>query len=218
MPIHTTAVPYGASALDALATAVRAAKGTDPLVPVTIVVPTNTAGVMARRALGRRGGATAIDVLTIFRLAEVLGSSSLLDEGRKPVSTPVVDLAVKQVLRASPGLYRAVAEHPSTVVALRDLYRELRVAGPAALTALARTGRGREPARVAEQLAGLLAPGWYDEGDLLARAAIRAAGGPTGPAVPGRGVPPGTSPPTRDRPAPRRRRHQQRRARRRSHG
>jgi ATP-dependent helicase/nuclease subunit B len=174
VPIHTTAVLYGASALDALAAAVGAAKGGDPLVPVSIVVPTNTAGVMARRALGRRGGATAIDVLTVFRLAEMLGSSSLLDEGRKPVSTPVVDLAVKQVLRASPGLYRAVAEHPSTVVALRDLYRELRVAGPAALTALGRTGRGREPARVAEELAGLLAPGWYDEGDLLARAAIRA--------------------------------------------
>ena len=137
-------------------------------------MPTNTAGVMARRALGRRGGATAIDVLTVFRLAELLGSSSLLDEGRKPVSTPVVDLAVKQVLRASPGHYHAVAEHPSTVVALRDLYRELRLAGPAALTALARTGRGREPARVAGELARLLAPGWYDEGDLLARAAIRA--------------------------------------------
>ncbi len=75
VPIHTTAVPYGASALDALAAAVRAAKGDDPLVPVTIVVPTNTAGVMARRALGRRGGATAIDVahgLSPRRAARVL--------------------------------------------------------------------------------------------------------------------------------------------------
>jgi ATP-dependent helicase/nuclease subunit B len=177
VPIHATPVPYGANALDALASAVQAAKGGDPLAPVTIVVPTNTAGVMARRALGRRGGATAIDVLTLYRLGELLGSSTLLDEGRKPVSTPVVDLAVKQVLRKSPGLYRAVADHPSTVVALRDLYRELRLAGPAALTALARTGRGREPARVAAELARLLARGWYDEGDLLARAAVRARTG-----------------------------------------
>src|SRR5262245_52378123 len=124
MPIHATPVAHGAAALDALAAAVGAAKGGDPLAPVTVIVPTNTAGVMARRALGRRGGATALDVLTLYRLAELLGSPSLLDEGRKPVSTPVVDLAVKQVLRTSPGRFRRVADHPSTVVALRDLYRE----------------------------------------------------------------------------------------------
>ena len=138
---------------------------------MTVIVPTNSAGVMARRALGRRGGATAIDVLTLFRAAELLGSPSLLAGGRKPVSTPVVDLAVKQVLTRSPGLYGPVHRHPSTVVALRDLYRELRVAGPTALTALARTARGNEPARVAAEVARLLAPSWYDEGDLLAAAA-----------------------------------------------
>ena len=62
----------------------RAAKGDDPLAPVAVIVPTNTAGVMARRALGRRGGAAAIDVLTVFRLAELLGAPSLHGEGRKP--------------------------------------------------------------------------------------------------------------------------------------
>jgi ATP-dependent helicase/nuclease subunit B len=177
VPINVTPVAHGASAFDALAGAVRAAKGDDPLVPVTIVVPTNTAGVMARRALGRRGGATAIDVLTLYRVAEVLGSAALLDEDRKPVSTPVVDLAIKRVLQTSPGVYAAVADHPSTVVALRDLYREIRLAGPTATGALARTGRGREPARVAAAVAGLLAPNWYDEGDLLVRAAVRARTG-----------------------------------------
>jgi ATP-dependent helicase/nuclease subunit B len=174
VPIHATPVQHGAAALDALAEAVRAAKGDDRLAAVTVIVPTNTAGVMARRALGRRGGATAIDVLTVYRLAELLGSPSLLDEGRKPVSTPVIDLAVKQVLGAAPGRYRDVADHPSTVVALRDLYREVRLAGPSAPTALARTARGGEPARVLDDLTRLLAPAWYDEGDLLARAAIRA--------------------------------------------
>ena len=174
MPIHATLVTHGVAAFDALADAVGAAKRGDPLTPVTVIVPTNTAGVMARRALGRRGGAAAIDVLTVYRLAELLGSPSLLDEGRKPVSTPVIDLAVKQVLRAAPGGYGAVADHASTVVALRDLYREVRLAGPAALSALARTSRGGEPARVLTELGRLLAPAWYDEGDLMGRAAIRA--------------------------------------------
>src|SRR5262245_29122946 len=164
VPIRATFVAHGSAAFDALAEAVGAAKGGDPLVPVTVIVPTNTAGVMARRAIGRRGGATAIDVLTVFRLAELLGSPSLLEEHRKPVSTPVIDLGVKQILRSAPGRYRAVADHASTVVALRDLYREVRLAGPAAPAALARTERGGEPARVLTELGRLLAPAWYDEG------------------------------------------------------
>jgi ATP-dependent helicase/nuclease subunit B len=174
VPIHATPVAHGAAALDALADAVRAAKGGDPLAAVTVIVPTNTAGVMARRALGRRGGATALDVLTVYRLAELLGSPSLLDEGRKPVSTPVVDLAVKKVLRTSPGRFGRVADHPSTVVALRDLYREVRVTGPPALAALERSARGREPGRIVNAVAELLATAWYDEGDLMERAASRA--------------------------------------------
>ncbi|MET0326562.1 MAG: PD-(D/E)XK nuclease family protein [Ilumatobacteraceae bacterium] len=175
MPITISTTAHGAPALDALAAAVRSAKGGDALAPVAVIVPTNTAGVMARRALGRRGGAAAIDVLTLYRVAELLGAPSLHAEGRNPVSTPVVDLAVKRVIHDTPGLYAGVNHHPSTIVALRDLYRELRIAGPGSLTALARTARGDEPARVAAEVARLLARDWYDEGDLLARAAERAA-------------------------------------------
>ena len=171
--VSTTAL--GAPALDALAAAVRRAQGGDPLRAVTVVVPTNTAGVMARRALGRRGGFAAIDVVTIFRLAELLGAPTLHRVGRKPVSTPVVDVAVRQVVLANPGLYAGVQHHPSTIVALRDLYRELRVAGPGAVTALARTERGGEPARVAAEVMRALRTDWYDEGDLLTAATARAA-------------------------------------------
>ena len=173
--IHVTTTASGPAALDALAAAVRAMQGGDPLRPVAIVVPTNTAGVMARRALGRRGGFAAIDVLTPYRLAELLGAPALHAEGRRPVSTPVVDLAVRRVVHANPGLYAGVQHHQSTIVALRDLYRELRRAGAGSITALARTDRGSEPARVAAEVARLLRSGWYDEGDLLARAVERAA-------------------------------------------
>jgi ATP-dependent helicase/nuclease subunit B len=173
--IHVTTTAHGPPALDALATAVRRAQGDDPLRAVAVVVPTNTAGVMARRALGRRGGFAAVDVLTMFRLAELLGAPTLHAERRRPVSTPVVDVTVKQVLHRHPGLYAGVQHHPSTVVALRDLYRELRVAGPGAVTALARTGRGSEPARVAAEVMRALRTDWYDEGDLLQAAIARAA-------------------------------------------
>lgn len=174
MPVHVTPTAYGAPALDALAAAVRAAQAGDPLAPVAVVVPTNTAGVMARRALGRRGGFAGIDVLTPFRLAELLGAPALHAAGRRPVSTPVVDLAVRQVLQTAPGLYDGVQHHPSTVVALRELYRELRRAGAGSITALLRTERGGEPARVAAEVARLLRTEWYDEGDLLVQAIERA--------------------------------------------
>ena len=171
MPIDVTASTHGAAALDALAVAVARAKDGDALAPVTIVVPNNTVGVMARRALGRRGGVAAGAGVTMCRGAEGLGAPSLRAEGRRPVSTPIVDLAVKQVLAEAPGQYRSVHRHPSTVVALRDVYRELRIAGPGAMAGLAATRRGAEPARVAQAVAARLSSDWYDEGDLLARAA-----------------------------------------------
>jgi hypothetical protein len=168
--IRATSVAHGAASFDALASSVRAAKAGDPLAPVTVIVPTNTAGVMARRALGRRGGAAAVDVLTLYRVAELLGAPPLVAAGRQPVSTPIVDLAIKEVLAARPGRYRDVADHPSTIVALRNVAREVRLAGPGATQALTGTGRGREPARVVTEMAQLLAAQWYDEADLLEQA------------------------------------------------
>ena len=53
---------YGAAALDVLAAAVARAKGDEPLRPVTVVVPSNYAGVAARRALARRHGVIGVAV------------------------------------------------------------------------------------------------------------------------------------------------------------
>jgi RecB family exonuclease len=166
------------SAHTALAEAVAAAKGGEVLRPVTVLVPTNAAGVIARRTLGRLGGVAAVDFLTLSRLAERLAGPALRAEQRLPVSTAVVDLAVRWVLRTTPTQFDAVAEHPSTVVALRDLYRELRLAGSPAIGRLAQASRrGHEVARVCTLVADRLAPAWYDEGDLLthAVAAVRGA-------------------------------------------
>ena len=172
MPISVDATAPG-RALGALAAAVRQAKSGDPLAPVTVIVPTNTAGVMARRALGRRGGVAAVDMLTLYRLAELIGSPTLVADGRSPVSTAVVDLAIRRVLADAPGSFATVAEHPSTVVALRDLHRELRLAGPDAVAALtASSPRGREAARVSQLTTRRLRAGWYDEGDLLEQAEL----------------------------------------------
>lgn len=173
MTVRCTAV-HATEALPALAAAVAAAKGGDPLAPVTVIVPTNAVGVTARRWLGANGGIAAIELVTPSRLAERIAGAELAAAGRRPVSTPLIDLTVREVLRAMPGDYEPVAEHPSTVTSLRDLHRELRAAGPLAGAALrGASRRGREAARVSSMVAERLATGWYDEADLFTLAISR---------------------------------------------
>lgn len=167
--------------LDALAAAIAAAKGDDRLAPVTIVVPTNVAGVMARRALGRTDGILGVDMVTLNRFAELLAGPELAHQRRQPVSTPVLDLTVRRVLDEASGSYAAVAGHPATVVALRELHRELRLAGDEAIERLRTTSRGREAARVSAAVTRILEGRWYDEADLLAGAAdVLRSGRPLG--------------------------------------
>lgn len=170
-----------AGTLDALGDAIARAKRDDRLAPVTVVVPTNVAGVMARRALGRGRGVLGIDMVTLNRLAELLAGPGLAHAKRQPVSTPLLDLTVRQVLDEAPGAFRSVARHPATVVALRELHQELRLAGDEAGERLRATNRGREATRVSGAVTRMLQRRWYDEADLLAGATeILRSGRPTG--------------------------------------
>ena len=162
-----------------------AAKGGDPLAPVTSIVPTNTAGVMARRALGRRGGAAAIDVLTVFRarraarraVAARRGPQAGVDAGRRPrrqAGHPRLARPLRR--RQPPPLDRRRPARPVPRAARRRARR--RSTALAAHRRAARAGAGRRRASPR-----LLAPSWYDEGDLLARAAERARARPARPAA-----------------------------------
>ena len=86
MTVQVTRVPYGRPAAEALRSAINSAKGDGPLTPVTVVVPSNYVGVATRRMLasGELGpvcgtgiGLAAVSFLTVYRLAELLGSSAL---------------------------------------------------------------------------------------------------------------------------------------------
>ncbi len=182
-PVLVTPVPYGRPAAEALRVAVADAKGGDPLAPVTVVVPSNHVGVTVRRLLAsgvlgpitERGvGVAGVSFLTTYRLAELLGASELAGTGRRPVSTPVVTAAVRQVLADDPGLFRAVADHPATEAALVATYRELRDLPDAALGLLAGTGRrAADVVRVHRATRRALVDRWSDEQDLMAAATAR---------------------------------------------
>ena len=179
MPISATLVSPE-RALDALASAISEAKSDDPLAAVTVAVPTNTCGVMTRRALGRTGGIAGVDMVTLNRLAELIAGPRLAAAGRSPMSTPVIDLTIATLLADDPGPFREVATHPSTVVALRDLHTELRLADPAAVQRLREhSARGRRAVRISDAITETLQRRWYDEADLFTAATDHVAGGGT---------------------------------------
>ena len=177
VPVELVTTPHGPSAAEALHDAVASAKHGDPLEPVTVVVPTNAIGVTARRLLGSgvlgpladgTTGVAAVTFLTVYRLAELLGAPALAAEGRRPVSTPVLAAAVRQVLARQPGMFAAVAAHPATERALVDASRELAQCDDGALDALRRTGpRATEVVRIVGAARRMLAADWFDERDLM---------------------------------------------------
>ena len=185
--LHTT--PYGRPALCLLRDRIVAAKADDPLQPVTVVVPSNYVGVSTRRLLAsgelgsitNRGvGIAGLNLLTVYRLAELLGAPRLAAGGRRPVSTAVIAAAVRRVLAADPGIFAPVREHPSTEEALVNSYRELSELRPASLDTLAATGtRAAEVVRVRRAVRARLAPTWFEEADLMAAAGQTIAAGST---------------------------------------
>jgi len=169
MALHRLTTPYGPSAFRALREAVDQLQGGNPLAAVTVVVPSNAVGVASRRWLAANGGVAAAQFVTSFRLAELLGGQSLAESGKRPVSTPVVDVAVRQILDTSSGIFAPIAHHQATITALRTTYRDLRhVPGPLRHR-LAQHGsvRGREVARLCGEVHTSLSGQWYDEADLL---------------------------------------------------
>ncbi len=188
MSVHVTRVRYGTPAAEALRSAVSAAKGDRPLAPVTVVVPSNYVGVATRRLLasgvlgsvcGTGIGVAAVSFVTVYRMAELLGSSPLSGAGRRPVSTPVIAAALRAALADRPGIFAPVAGHAATETALIAAYRELRDLSDGALDALARrSDRAADVVRLQRAARRHLVSDWYDEEDLIDAAVetLRAGG------------------------------------------
>jgi RecB family exonuclease len=181
MPLEVVPVAYGRPAHDELARRVERAKKGDRLRPVTVVVPSNYVGVAARRRLAEQRGIIGVSFLTVYRLAELLGSAALAGDGRRPLSNPVLLVAVQEELARAPGVFAPVRDHPATEEALVAAHKLLADLPGAALSALATASSQagevvRLHRRVRERLGG-----WFDEADLLDRATSELrAGHPVG--------------------------------------
>lgn len=169
-------VGFGRPASEALAGAVAEAKGDRALAPVTVVVPSNFAGLSARRVLGaglvgtgHAAGIANVSFVTPFRLAELLAADLLLDT--RPLTNPVLGAAVRRVLADEPGSFAPVAGHHATEAAVAALYAELSNVSDRARLALERSGdrAARESVRLHGAIARALR-GFHGEAE-VARAA-----------------------------------------------
>lgn len=169
--IETTA--YGAGALESLRAVVARLKGDDPMKPVTLLLPNNLSGVIARRDLALTGIA-GLYLGTLGRLAEQLAAGTL--SPRRPATRPIVAATWRTALSKAPGIFHEVAEHPSTIQALASAHRELRdLTDPALERVAGASVLGPDLVRLHRHVTSELAPEWYDETDLLRAAASRVA-------------------------------------------
>ena len=117
-----TIFPSVSLALAELEALISLAQAADPLTPVTILVPSHAAGLDVTRYLGRtlNGGAGSVGVraFTLKDLATELIADDDAVNGRRPL-LPVLRLgAVSRVLLDEPGLFKDVADQPSTARAI----------------------------------------------------------------------------------------------------
>ncbi|GAB2647688.1 PD-(D/E)XK nuclease family protein [Kribbella swartbergensis] len=172
--IETTA--YGAAALERLQAVVARLKADDPMKPVTLLLPNNLAGVVARRHLALTGIA-GLYLATLERLAEQLAASLL--SPRRPATRPIVAATWRAALSKAPGIFQEVAEHPSTIQALASAHRELRDLTDSALDRIEDASvLGPDLVRLHRHVTSDLAAEWYDETDLLRTAASRVEADP----------------------------------------
>ncbi len=165
-------MPFGRLPAEVLALQVERAKAGDPLAPVTVVTPSNFAGLQLRRKLAQApGGLVNVRFLVLPRLAELLGAPLLTAHGRSPLTPWLQHAAIRSALTGTPTALAAAADHPSTPLSLATTFRDLRQAAVGSAKELgALSGPAAEIAAIYERFRRLTGK-TYDAEDLANAAA-----------------------------------------------
>ncbi len=177
----------------------RVLQADDPLAEVTVLVPSNTAGLSIRRLIGAGtfdeadapvAGIINVSFATPFQLAATLAAPTLASSGQRPLTTAVLAAATRHVLRAEGNRFASVAGHVATEMAIVRAYAELSQLAPDRLQRLAEHGSPRTIDLVAlvraigEHLRSIDG-GLHDEAAVFAAATsvLRAGGAATNPSL-----------------------------------
>jgi RecB family exonuclease len=124
-----------------------------------------------RRALAAEQSIVNVRFIVRARVAELLGAPSLTAEGQRPL-TPWVRLsAVRAALAGRPGVFAAAQGHPSTARELGRTFKELRGVSEEALRALEGTTQRAADVVALFREYRRLTGAFFDETELLERAA-----------------------------------------------
>lgn len=146
MSIDLFTVRFGPPAAAALAAVVAVHQQGDPFAPVTVLVPDNLTGVLARRELAATRGVVNVSFSTPAALA-----ARVLPPTAPSASRVVLGAVARDVLAAqTSGLFAPVATHPATESALVGAHLALAAATPESLDEL-----GRSPSRRTRAVVGL---------------------------------------------------------------
>jgi len=116
-------------------------KQADVFAPVTVVVPSQYAGVALRRALAADHGLLNVRFMILPRLAEYIGSPALAKDGISPL-VPLMEIAsIRHISMegGADGPLRSVAQHEGLPALLRKTFRELSLVDADDLSNLAKT-------------------------------------------------------------------------------
>ncbi|QGG41839.1 PD-(D/E)XK nuclease family protein [Aeromicrobium yanjiei] len=145
--------------------------------PVTVLAPSNVAGIVARRHLAAglgngTAGVAGMDITTLPRLAERIAANTFAP--RRPQTRTVLTAAWRKALDEDAGVFGSVANHPSTIRALAEAHGELRDLTKDGLDALS-TSANLTPSLVSlhRRVSAQLSADWYDETALLEAATRR---------------------------------------------
>jgi len=170
--IEVAVTEYGRAASERLHKTIAHHQQGNALAPVTVVVPSNFAGLVARRLLGGAelggNGLANVSFVTAFRLAEMLAAGEL--SGKLPLTNPVLGAAVRQALAEDPRHFARVRNHQATERAVAAAFAELSNVRAAGLEAI--VAAGGFPKDVVELYRSIRAKlaGFHDEA-VVARAA-----------------------------------------------
>ncbi len=177
MPATVSVASFGIESADALRSAIARAQQADPLSPVTVVTPSNYAGLSLRRQLVRDSALVNVSFLVFGRLAELLGAPLLSKRGLRPLKPEIRAEAVRAALSAhlaihSDSNFATVSGHLATSQSLEATFSDLREANAETLERLTRSSkRADEVISILGRYRELVADRYYDETDLADAAA-----------------------------------------------
>ena len=164
---------------EALWRLVEEAKGGDPLAPVTVVGPSSYANLSLRQELGA-GGFANVRFIVLPVLAELLGGAAMARSGRRPLTSVVERVWLREVLADATGPLAPVKDHAATQASVRASFVELRQVGEDVLAGLETKGAlRRELVTLYREFRDRVSGSWYDAEDLAVAAADAVRGGDT---------------------------------------